>query len=120
MAWQYIEFINGLSPYICQTEKEFERMKKLYVLKQINENKWLATHQIVYFVIGISSKNESSFLGQYHTVHAAKTQIGKRNKTEGFVKVNIYKKPEDLNVGFYCITDKDVDDKNLIYSCEPN
>lgn len=30
MRWQHIEFSDGSNPYICKTEKEFNRMKQKY------------------------------------------------------------------------------------------
>jgi hypothetical protein len=40
--WQHIEFENGGNPYICKTEKEFNRMKAKYNLVHIQNNFWLA------------------------------------------------------------------------------
>lgn len=38
MKWKHIEFLNGSNPYICKTEKEFERMQEKYVLVEYKEN----------------------------------------------------------------------------------
>ena len=41
-TWQHIEFADGSNPYICKTEKEFNRMKSKYGLLEIQQNFWLA------------------------------------------------------------------------------
>lgn len=43
MRWYHIQFEDGSNPYICKTEKEFERMKRKYGkrLQQIKENFWI-------------------------------------------------------------------------------
>lgn len=43
--WQHIEFIDGSNPYICKTEKEFNKMKRKYVLEKIKEGFWKATEK---------------------------------------------------------------------------
>ena len=40
--WQCIEFKHGGNPYICKTEKEFNRIKRKYNLLKIKDNFWLA------------------------------------------------------------------------------
>lgn len=56
--WQHIEFIDGSNPYICKTEKEFERMKRMYVLENITDNLWKATDRIYYKVVGFTYKDK--------------------------------------------------------------
>lgn len=46
-AWQCIEFEDGSNPYICKTEKEFDRIKKKYGLVEIKQNFWLAKNERV-------------------------------------------------------------------------
>lgn len=41
-TWQHIEFEDGGNPYICMTEKEFNRIKKKYNLEKIKDGFWLA------------------------------------------------------------------------------
>lgn len=43
MRWYHIQFDDGSNPYICKTEKEFERLKRKYGkrLQQIKENFWV-------------------------------------------------------------------------------
>lgn len=41
-TWQHISFEHGGNPYICTTEKEFNRIKKKYSLEKIKDNFWLA------------------------------------------------------------------------------
>ena len=41
-TWQHISFEHGGNPYICTTEKEFNRIKKKYFLEKIKDNFWLA------------------------------------------------------------------------------
>ena len=40
--WQHIQFSDGSNPYICKTQKEFDRMRRKYTLQKINEGFWLA------------------------------------------------------------------------------
>ena len=40
--WQHIQFEDGSNPYICTTEKEFERIQKKYELRKIKDGFWLA------------------------------------------------------------------------------
>ncbi len=30
MKWQHIQYADGSNPYICKTEKEFNRLRKKY------------------------------------------------------------------------------------------
>lgn len=41
--WQHISYLSGANPYICKTEKEFNRIKRKYgkrLLKSATENFW--------------------------------------------------------------------------------
>lgn len=40
--WQTILFADGSNPYICKTQKEFERIKRKYKLKRIKEKFFVA------------------------------------------------------------------------------
>lgn len=40
--WQHIRFTDSSNPYICTTQKEFNRMKRKYKLTQIKDGFWLA------------------------------------------------------------------------------
>lgn len=40
--WQHITFSNGSNPYICKTEKEFNRLKKKYNLIHLGGRLWKA------------------------------------------------------------------------------
>lgn len=44
-TWQHIEFEDGSNPYICTTEKEFERIRNKYNLVGIKENFWIAKNK---------------------------------------------------------------------------
>ena len=44
-VWQHIKFEDGGNPYICKTEKEFNRIKKKYNLVEIQNNFWLAKNK---------------------------------------------------------------------------
>lgn len=46
-VWQHIEFEDGSNPYICKTEKEFNRIKNKYGLVEIQKNFWLAKNKRV-------------------------------------------------------------------------
>ena len=39
--WKHIQFANGSNPYICKTQKEFDRMRRKYALQKISEGFWL-------------------------------------------------------------------------------
>lgn len=41
-AWYLIKFEDGGNPYICKTEKEFNRIKGKYNLVNIANNVWFA------------------------------------------------------------------------------
>ena len=41
-SWQHIQFEYGGNPYICMTEKEFNRIKRKYNLVKIKDGFWLA------------------------------------------------------------------------------
>lgn len=41
-TWQHIEFEHRGNPYICTTEKEFNRIKRKYNLEKIKDNFWIA------------------------------------------------------------------------------
>lgn len=45
MNWRNIIFTNGSNPYICKTDKEFDRIKRKYKLIQISEYSWLASER---------------------------------------------------------------------------
>lgn len=42
MSWKNILFENGSNPYICKTEKEFNRIKRKYKLEQLTNMTYLA------------------------------------------------------------------------------
>ena len=44
-TWQHIEFEDGSNPYICTTEKEFERIRNKYNLVAIKQNFWSAKNE---------------------------------------------------------------------------
>ena len=46
-TWQHIEFEHSGNPYICKTEKEFNRMKAKYGLVEIQQNFWLVKNEQV-------------------------------------------------------------------------
>lgn len=41
-SWQHIEFVNSGNPYICKTEKAFEKIQRKYDLENIKDGFWLA------------------------------------------------------------------------------
>lgn len=43
MKWQHIQYENGSNPYICTTEKEFNRIKRKYGkrLEKIQDGFWI-------------------------------------------------------------------------------
>lgn len=83
MMWQHIEFIDGSNPYICKTEKEFERMKRMYVLENITDNLWKATYRIYYKVVGFTYKDKkATFDRDYKTKETAMNFIRKAIKEE--------------------------------------
>lgn len=85
MMWQHIEFIDGSNPYICKTEKEFERMKRMYVLENITDNLWKATYRIYYKVVGFTYKDKkATFDRDYKTENGAMNFIRKAIKEEKF------------------------------------
>lgn len=76
--WQLISFIDGSNPYICKTEKEFNRMKSKYVLKKIDKNCWQATDSISYSVVGFADKNKmANFHREYKTKQSAMRVVRK-------------------------------------------
>lgn len=40
--WKTILFADGSNPYICKTQKEFERIERKYKLKRIKEKFFVA------------------------------------------------------------------------------
>ena len=44
-TWQHISFRNGSNPYICKTEKEFNRINKKHNLVAIQKNFWLVKNE---------------------------------------------------------------------------
>lgn len=40
--WQTILFADGSNPYICKTQKEFDRIERKYKLKRIKEKFFIA------------------------------------------------------------------------------
>lgn len=44
-TWQCIKFTDGSNPYICKTEREFNRIKSKYVLERIGDGFWKATNK---------------------------------------------------------------------------
>lgn len=38
MKWKHIQFADGSNPYICKTDKEFNRIKRKYRLELIEDN----------------------------------------------------------------------------------
>lgn len=44
-TWQHIEFEDGSNPYICTTEKEFERIRNKYNLVTIKQNFWIVKNK---------------------------------------------------------------------------
>lgn len=44
-TWQHVEFEHGGNPYICTTEREFNRIKRKYNLVRIQNNFWLAKNK---------------------------------------------------------------------------
>ncbi len=47
MKWQHIQFEDGSNPYICKTEKEFNRIKRRYGkrLEKIQERFWIVREE---------------------------------------------------------------------------
>ena len=41
-TWQHIDFEDGGNPYICMTEKAFNRIEKKYNLEKVGKNLWIA------------------------------------------------------------------------------
>ncbi|HAU87860.1 MAG TPA: hypothetical protein DCW90_20960 [Lachnospiraceae bacterium] len=95
--WQHIEFIDGSNPYVCKTEKEFEKMKRMYVLKNITDNFWKATDRIYYKVVGFEKKDKSAtFDRDYKTENGAMRVISKAIKEKKFECIVLRKEIEDL------------------------
>lgn len=43
--WQCIKFEDGSNPYVCTTEKSFNKMQRKYDLKEIKKGFWLAKNK---------------------------------------------------------------------------
>ena len=39
--WQHIVFKNSSNPYICTSEREFNKIKRKYILERIKEGFWI-------------------------------------------------------------------------------
>lgn len=58
--WQHIIFIDGSSPYICRTKKEFDRIRERYLLTRAQEGRdvWFAKAAVIYVVYGFTADTE--------------------------------------------------------------
>ena len=76
--WQHISFANGSCPYICTTQKEFNRIQSRYLLVPIGDNFWKATDSISYSVVGFTDKNKgANFYREYKTKRSAMRVVQK-------------------------------------------
>ena len=84
--WNSIHFIDGSNPYICKTEKEFEKMKQRYVLQSTSENGfWKATHKVTYAVIGYSDGLKiDTYRKEYKTKQGALRVINAMIKNKSY------------------------------------
>lgn len=89
--WQHIEFINGGNPYICKTEKEFNRMKSKYVLEEIREGFWKATDKISYSVVGFKDKTKMANFHREYQLKSSAMRVIKKLKEMGYELVTLRK-----------------------------
>lgn len=56
-TWQHIKFEKNGNPYICLTEKAFNRIKRKYNLVKIKEGFWIA-----------KDKNDNEVINEYSNI----------------------------------------------------
>lgn len=102
--WQHIEFIDGSNPYICKTEKEFNKMKRKYVLEEIKEGFWKATDKISYSVVGFKDKTKIANFHKEYQLKSSAMRVIKKLKEAGYEcvvlreEVRYLKNNEDLEI----------------------